>query len=112
MLRATNLALLLALPWIVSVLLSSFRPRSSKGVSSLTDASVIAFFPTLWFFGHLYYTDVGSVTLILAAWAASRRGRHLAASLVSPITVRTLCSRQRLTCPGPFLDAISWDLFP
>jgi alpha-1,2-glucosyltransferase len=48
----------------------------------LAEGVRIALFPPLWFFGHLYYTDVGSVALILASWLASRRGRHLGASFV------------------------------
>lgn len=82
LLRSTNLLLLFALPPILTLLLPRTPSPSPRPVIT-TESVVISLFPPLWFFGHLYYTDVGSCVFVLASWAAARDGRAWLSSLVS-----------------------------
>ncbi|KAK0554215.1 glucosyltransferase [Tilletia horrida] len=52
--------------------------RSSSSLSKATafDAHVIAFLPPLWFFGLLYYTDVGSLLTVLVCLRYAKEGSH------------------------------------
>jgi hypothetical protein len=99
LLRFTNLLLLFALPPIITRLLPSANPHEGKPVIS-AESVAISLFPPLWFFGHLYYTDVGSCVFVLASWAAAKSGRAWVASLVS-------CDRNP-HCRNRRTDALSW----
>ncbi|KAN0062797.1 hypothetical protein ACQY0O_004617 [Thecaphora frezii] len=50
-------------------------------------AHTIALLPPLWFFGLLYYTDVGSVFFVLATAVALRRRRRLLAALAATMAL-------------------------
>lgn len=49
---------------------------------------VIASLPPLWFFGFLYYTDVGSLVTVLGCLLAAKTGRHYIGALVSAPFIR------------------------
>ncbi|CEH16891.1 Alpha-1,2 glucosyltransferase/transcriptional activator [Ceraceosorus bombacis] len=44
------------------------------------EGHVIAFLPPLWFFGFLYYTDIGGVCFVLASSRAALSSRHVLAA--------------------------------
>ncbi|KAL7410973.1 DIE2/ALG10 family-domain-containing protein [Mrakia frigida] len=51
------------------------------------ESLAISFFPPLWFFSNLYYTDVGSCMFVLASWAAARSGRNWFSSVLGLISL-------------------------
>lgn len=87
MLRLTVLLSLLALPLVLTRILS-FHQRQ-RVPSSLLDPTVesliMAAFPVAWFFGFLYYTDVPSLVSVLLTVAMAIEDRHWLAGLVSVI---------------------------
>lgn len=103
-LRAFNLVLSLRLPFLYSSLLALLdpqppSPQPAKGKpSSLrrTDAAarreweglVVALFPMVGWWAWMFYTDLGSVALVLLSWRAALKRQYMASAMVSP------------TCPG------------
>ncbi|CDZ98588.1 Alpha-1,2 glucosyltransferase/transcriptional activator [Phaffia rhodozyma] len=94
-LRGTNLVLSLLLPAIIRFVLSTFPPRTSSTSTSLQVSSSantlesvsIALFPATWFFGNLYYTDLGSLVLVLLSWGMARKERFWVSSLVGLLSL-------------------------
>lgn len=83
-LRLTNVLFLLTLPPILSHLLATFRrvnpPRTLH--EPTLESLVISAFPVAWFFAFLYYTELGSLVLVLGMLLAAVKGRHWTAALV------------------------------
>ena len=85
------------LPGILSLLLSHQSPLGVKSqtpkatgrpswrhfIAPSLIALVISFFPLIFFFGNLFYTDVASLTGVLGSYALASHGYHWTASLVS-----------------------------
>ena len=91
LLRLTNLLLLFSLPFIIDLLLSQRRTKSSSstGWGPSVESIAISLFPPLWFFSNLYYTDVGSCVFVLGSWAAARSERNWFSSGVSLVLEQT-----------------------
>lgn len=64
----------------------ALHPKASADVAALTGLA-LALLPTHAFFAWLFYTDVAGLTLLLASWAASLRGRYFAAGLAATAAV-------------------------
>ncbi|TBU34908.1 glucosyltransferase [Dichomitus squalens] len=84
MLRLTTMLSLLALPIVLTPLLSFHkreRPPSSV-TTPLLEAVILASFPLAWFYGFLYYTEVPSLVSVVSSVVLALQGKHwLAASL-------------------------------
>ncbi|KAG8981857.1 glucosyltransferase [Tulasnella sp. JGI-2019a] len=95
-LRLTNFLFLQITPLVIALLLRSTRtlnhtPGRSSNISQDSRGSSLAFdtlgftlaaFPVLWFFGFLYYTDVGSAVGIVATVLLAREGKHWWAAMI------------------------------
>ena len=84
MLRLTAMLSLLALPIILTPLLSYHkreRPPSSLA-TPLLEAVILASFPLVWFYGFLYYTEVPSLVSVLSRVVLASEGKHWLAALV------------------------------
>ncbi|KAF9585657.1 glucosyltransferase [Lunasporangiospora selenospora] len=86
LLRLTNLLYPLLILYAVSSLLGRLHSHLTAQ-ERLTSAAVILFFPNLWFYNFLYYTDGGSVAFVLLSWLSAKRRRHLLAALFSAIAL-------------------------
>ncbi|KAG0450777.1 hypothetical protein HPP92_026578 [Vanilla planifolia] len=73
-LRSTNAVLAIVCSVLVYDLLISLWPSLSKKMATIYSI-VISLYPLHWFFTFLYYTDVASLTAVLAMYLASLR-RH------------------------------------
>jgi len=82
MLRLTVTLSLLALPVAMTRLLCFHQRLRPPAFIASVHSVVIAQFPIAWFFGFLYYTDVPSLLLVVAAFAAATEGAHWTAALV------------------------------
>src|SRR5258708_26109532 len=75
---------LMALPILISVL-EAYHKRLPPP-SDLTEPSLFsittAMFPPLWFFGHLFYTDIPSLFFVLASFAAQAQDAPWTAAVV------------------------------
>jgi alpha-1,2-glucosyltransferase len=58
--------------------------RQSRGLLS---AFTMAFFPVLYFFTFLYYTDAGSTFFVLLAYLLGLRGRHVTAAMAGACAI-------------------------
>lgn len=84
MLRLTAMLSLLALPIVLTPLLSYHkreRPPSSLA-TPLLEAVILASFPLAWFYGFLYYTEVPSLVSVLSSVVLAFEGKHWLAALV------------------------------
>ncbi|SCZ98822.1 BZ3500_MvSof-1268-A1-R1_Chr7-1g09284 [Microbotryum saponariae] len=98
-LRAVNFLFLSYLPYVVSGLLETLQEDTStqqkvkgnkpaietttiRGLSLSSEAIFIATFPIAWFFGYLYYTETGSLVLVLLAHSFALKGEWLKSALV------------------------------
>ena len=84
MLRLTAMLSLLALPIVLTPLLSYHkreRPPSSLA-TPLLEAVILASFPLAWFYGFLYYTEVPSLVSVLSSVVLASEGKHWLAVLV------------------------------
>ena len=104
LLRLTPLLMLLALP-VVLTRLVSFHKRIRPPLSLLDpalDAVALACFPIAWFFGFLYYTDVPSLAFVVATVVLARQERHWTAALVRefPLQNPILCFRRLNLLPS------------
>lgn len=98
-LRFTNVLLSLLLPPLITSLLA--RIRRQRPPESLleptTEALVLSLFPIAWFFGFLYYTEMGSLVLVLLCLQLSLKGKHWAAAGVRLLVLLL----SYLTVPNP-----------
>lgn len=80
---------LMALPILMSIL-EAYHKRLPPP-SDLTEPSLFsittAMFPLLWFFGHLFYTDVPSLFFVLASFVAQTRDAPWTAAFVRPLNL-------------------------
>ncbi|KAJ3639293.1 hypothetical protein Zmor_002658 [Zophobas morio] len=67
--------------WLLSV--NNESPPWQNIISSLN----LALLPPLYFFSHVYYTDVPSLTMILILFLLSQRGNHYLASIFGLLAV-------------------------
>lgn len=65
-----------------SILSKGFK-TSTQILRRTLKSHLMVFLPPLYFFGYLYYTDVGSLTMVLASMLMAKKERHWVASLVS-----------------------------
>ncbi|MQL80019.1 hypothetical protein Taro_012487 [Colocasia esculenta] len=85
-LRSTNGALAIVCSIIIYDILIHLRPAISERRATMY-AICIALYPVHWFFTFLYYTDVASVTTVLAMYLASLKGCHWISSLFGATAV-------------------------
>ncbi|SCV70866.1 BQ2448_3628 [Microbotryum intermedium] len=98
-LRAVNFVFLTYLPYVISGLLETLQEKTltsdnikgdkisaettkTGGPSLSLEAIFVATFPIAWFFGYLYYTETGSLVLVLLAYSFALEGKWLRSSLV------------------------------
>ncbi|BGP58367.1 hypothetical protein JCM8202_001868 [Rhodotorula sphaerocarpa] len=97
-LRAFNLVLSLGLPFLYSSLLALLdpqppSPQPAKGKPSYlrrTDAAarreweglVVALFPMVGWWAWMFYTDLGSVALVLLSWRAALKRQYMASAML------------------------------
>lgn len=101
-LRFTNVLLSIILPPIITSLLA--RIRRQRAPESLleptTEALVLSLFPIAWFFGFLYYTEMGSLVLVLLCLQLSLKERQWAAAGVRffylDMSAPSQCTDQKL----------------
>lgn len=93
MLRLTTLLSLLALPLALSRLICYHkRVRTPASIMQpAPEATVLATFPIVWFFGFLYYTDVPSALSVVLTAVFAMRERHWLAAMVSSSSWRLCC---------------------
>lgn len=80
-LRSTNAVMAVVCSVLVHDLLISLRPPLSEKKATLY-AVLISLYPLHWFFTFLYYTDVASLTAVLAMYLASRKKQFLISAMV------------------------------
>ena len=68
-LRSVNGALAVLCSVLVYEIINLLRPTLSEGKATVY-AVVLALYPLHWFFSFLYYTDVASLTAVLAMYLA------------------------------------------
>ncbi|KAH7927410.1 glycosyltransferase family 59 protein [Leucogyrophana mollusca] len=87
LLRLTTMLTLLALPLVLSRLVSFHqRRRPPPLLAPLTEAIVLSSFPIAWFFGFLYYTEVPSLVSVLCTVVAATQGQHWLAALLGLVS--------------------------
>ncbi|KAH7915149.1 glycosyltransferase family 59 protein [Hygrophoropsis aurantiaca] len=87
LLRLTTMLTLLALPLILTRLISFHqRRRPPPLLAPLPEAIVLSGFPIAWFFGFLYYTEVPSLVSVLCTVVAASQGNHWLAALLGGIS--------------------------
>ncbi|KAI0052897.1 glycosyltransferase family 59 protein [Auriscalpium vulgare] len=87
-LRMTPLLTLVSLPFALTRLFcyhQRVRPPASLFAPTL-DAVVGAFFPLVWFFGFLYYTEVPGLLSVVATFVAASQERHWLAGLLGLVS--------------------------
>jgi len=89
---------LMALPIIISIL-EAYHKRLHPP-SDLTEPSLFsvttAMFPPLWFFGHLFYTDVPSLFFVLTSFVAQTRDAPWTAAFVRVLSTSSLTTLYKL----------------
>lgn len=102
-LRGLNALILIALPSLYSSILHRLRhpvlrpsTRGKQTASKLAqeiaereDAAIegliLGLFPVVWFFGFLFYTDLGSLALVLLSYERSLQNKWFSSALVSSV---------------------------
>ncbi|PIL30951.1 hypothetical protein GSI_07120 [Ganoderma sinense ZZ0214-1] len=89
MLRLTTMLSLLALPIVLTPLLSYHkRERPPPSLATpLLEGVILASFPLAWFYGFLYYTEVPSLVSVLSSVVLASEGKHWLAALNNVIWV-------------------------
>lgn len=84
LLRFTNVVLSVICSVVVYEIIIHMRP--SLGDKKATfHALVLSLYPLHWFFAFLYYTDVASLTVVLAMYLSTLKKKYLLSSLVRPV---------------------------
>ena len=81
--RSTNMLFCVGLYWILKEIIQFKRGHQSAANSS--KALLLLLFPPAFFFHFLYYTDSGSMTLVLWSYLLSLKKQYLLSSLVSVV---------------------------
>ncbi|XP_042487263.1 dol-P-Glc:Glc(2)Man(9)GlcNAc(2)-PP-Dol alpha-1,2-glucosyltransferase-like [Macadamia integrifolia] len=85
-LRSMNGVLAVICSILVYEILTHLRPGLDKRKATLYTV-VIALYPVHWFFTFLYYTDVASVTAVLAMYLACLRKHYLFSSVLGALAI-------------------------
>ncbi|CAK9185296.1 unnamed protein product [Ilex paraguariensis] len=85
-LRSTNGALAIICSVLVYEIITSLRPTLDKRKATLY-AVVLALYPLHWFFTFLYYTDVASLTAVLAMYFMGLKKNYLSSALLGALAV-------------------------
>lgn len=80
-LRSTNAILAVICSILVYEIITQLRPALDERKAALV-AVVLALYPLHWFFTFLYYTDVASLTAVLAMHLACLKKKYLVSALV------------------------------
>ena len=80
-LRSFNGVLAVICSILVYEIITHLRPALDKRKATLY-AVVLALYPLHWFFTFLYYTDVASLTVVLAMYLACLKKSYLFSALV------------------------------
>ncbi|KAK4486735.1 hypothetical protein RD792_006694 [Penstemon davidsonii] len=85
-LRFTNVVLAVICSVLVYEIIRHLRP--SLGDKKATfHALVLSLYPLHWFFSYLYYTDVASLTAVLAMYLLTLKKKYLLSSLMGAVSV-------------------------
>ncbi|KAJ4953065.1 hypothetical protein NE237_029897 [Protea cynaroides] len=85
-LRSINGVLAVICSVLFYEILTQLRPGLDKRKATLY-AVVIALYPVHWFFTFLYYTDVASVTVVLAMYLACLKKHYLFSSMLGALAI-------------------------
>ncbi|CAN4116967.1 unnamed protein product [Withania somnifera] len=85
-LRSTNGVLAVFCSILVYDILTHLRPSLSDRKVALRTV-VLALYPLHWFFTFLYYTDIASLTAVLASYLMSLKKKYFFSSLVGALAV-------------------------
>ncbi|KAM7252180.1 hypothetical protein ACFE04_024063 [Oxalis oulophora] len=85
-LRSINGILAVLCSIIVYEIITHLRPTVSDRKATLQTV-VLALYPLNWFFSYLYYTDVASLTVVLAMYLASLKKKYLFSALLGAFAV-------------------------
>ena len=80
-LRSTNAILAVICSVLIYEIIAQLRPSLGQRKATLS-AIVLALYPLHWFFTFLYYTDVASLTAVLAMYLVSLKKNYLFSALV------------------------------
>lgn len=80
-LRSTNVLLAIVCSVLVYDLLINLRPSLGERKATIC-AILISLYPVHWFFTFLYYTDVASVTAVMAMLLASLKKQYWFSAMV------------------------------
>ncbi|RKP06416.1 alpha-2-glucosyltransferase Alg10 [Thamnocephalis sphaerospora] len=86
LLRFTNLMFSPVLFWVLYRLSRTLHRREQPAAHAL-NALALSLFPVGYFFNFLYYTDTGSVTLVLLSYLFSLSGWHGSSALVAAFSL-------------------------
>ncbi|XP_052177048.1 dol-P-Glc:Glc(2)Man(9)GlcNAc(2)-PP-Dol alpha-1,2-glucosyltransferase isoform X2 [Diospyros lotus] len=85
-LRSTNAILAVICSILVYEIITQLRPALDEMKATL-NAIVLALYPLHWFFTFLYYTDVASLTAVLAMYLACLKKNYLFSALLGLLAV-------------------------
>ncbi|CAL8472321.1 g11864 [Coccomyxa elongata] len=85
-LRSLNVLLAAAFFGVFAALYRRLHPSKQPEYATLM-ALVALLLPTHFFYAFIYYTDVGSVTFVLASYLASLQGRHHLSAVLGALAV-------------------------
>nr|XP_010915299.1 dol-P-Glc:Glc(2)Man(9)GlcNAc(2)-PP-Dol alpha-1,2-glucosyltransferase isoform X1 [Elaeis guineensis]XP_019705140.1 dol-P-Glc:Glc(2)Man(9)GlcNAc(2)-PP-Dol alpha-1,2-glucosyltransferase isoform X1 [Elaeis guineensis]XP_029119021.1 dol-P-Glc:Glc(2)Man(9)GlcNAc(2)-PP-Dol alpha-1,2-glucosyltransferase isoform X1 [Elaeis guineensis] len=85
-LRSTNIVFAIICSILVYDLLILLRPTMSKRKATLY-AIVLMLYPVHWFFTFLYYTDVASLTAVLAMYVASLKKKYWISAMLGAFAI-------------------------
>lgn len=88
-LRSTNAAVAVICCVIIYDLLIQLRPNLGEKRATIY-AIVLALYPLHWFFTFLYYTDVASLTAVLAMYLASIKRHYWLSATVRNLALLTI----------------------
>ncbi|PSR98278.1 Dol-P-Glc:Glc(2)Man(9)GlcNAc(2)-PP-Dol alpha-1,2-glucosyltransferase [Actinidia chinensis var. chinensis] len=85
-LRSTNAILAVICSVLIYEIITQLRPSLGQRKATLS-AVVLALYPLHWFFTFLYYTDVASLTAVLAMYLVSLKKNYLFSALLGSLAV-------------------------
>ena len=88
-LRSFNGVLAVICSILVYEIITHLRPALDKRKATLYSV-VLALYPLHWFFTFLYYTDVASLTVVLAMYLACLKKNYLFSALVKHLAQDSL----------------------
>ncbi|KAK3038522.1 hypothetical protein RJ639_029322 [Escallonia herrerae] len=85
-LRSTNGALAVICSILIYQIITCLRPTLDERKATLY-AVVLSLYPLHWFFTFLYYTDVASLTVVLAMYSVSLKKNYLFSAMLGALAV-------------------------